>query len=103
MAGAPVKYDTVNHFTSEALGLKLSVWGEARHTQRRIVRGNVTVESPDFLEISVTPDSRVTQVVAINHEGEDEILAELVRRRLRVDGNEAALRDPATRLADLLG
>ena len=102
MAGTDVKYDTVNHFTSEMLGLKLSVWGEARHTQRRIVRGNVTVEAPDFLEIGVTPDSRITQVVAINHEGEDEILCELVRRRLLVDGNEAALRDPATDLAGLL-
>jgi 3-phenylpropionate/trans-cinnamate dioxygenase ferredoxin reductase subunit len=102
MAGADTKYDTVNHFTSEALGLKLSVWGEARHTQRRIVRGNVTVESPDFLEIGVTPDSRITQVVAVNHEGDDAVLCEFVRRRLLVDGNEAALRDPATDLADLL-
>ena len=66
-------------------------------------RGNVTVESPDFLEIGVTADSRITQIVAVNHEGEDQTLSDLVRRRLPVDGNEATLRDPGMNLADVLG
>ena len=102
MAGANEAYSTVNHFYSELAGLRATMWGEARLVERRIVRGNANVENPDFLEIGVAADGRVSQILAFNHKGEDELLAEIVRRRLSVDNIESELRDPAVPLATLL-
>ena len=102
MAGADERYEQVSYYSIEMLDLKLSVWGEARQVQRRIVRGNTTVDSPDFVEIGVDGSGKISQVVAINHSGEDEVLGELVRRRLSVNEHDGLLRDPCRKLRDLL-
>jgi 3-phenylpropionate/trans-cinnamate dioxygenase ferredoxin reductase subunit len=103
MAGGDERYAGVNHYSSEALGARLAVWGEWRHIERRIVRGNTSVENADFVEIGVASDGRISQVLAVNHSGEDEVLRELVQCRLNVNGRESFLRDPANPLMDLLG
>ncbi|MGE5608153.1 MAG: NAD(P)/FAD-dependent oxidoreductase [Bacillota bacterium] len=103
MAGGDERYAGVNHYSSGALGARLEVWGEWRHIERRIVRGNTSVENADFVEIGVASDGRVSQVLAVNHSGEDEVLRELVDRRLNVNGLESSLRDPANPVGDLLG
>ena len=99
MAGANETYSAVNHSHSTFTGLRASIWGEPRLVERRIVRGNPNVESPDFIEIGIAADGRVAQVLAFNHPGEDELLAELVRRRLNVTDIEGKLRDPSVPLA----
>lgn len=102
MAGGDVGYDVVNYFFSEAFDLSLSAWGEPKQVDRRLIRGPTCLDAPDFIEIGIAADGRVAQVLALNHAGEDELLRELVARRVRVDGNEEALKDPAFPLATLL-
>jgi len=102
MAGGDVAYDGVNHLFSDVFDLGLSGWGEPKQVDRRLIRGSTTFESPDFVEIGIAADGRIAQVLAINHRGEDELLRDLVGHRVRVDGNEEALKDPAFPLASLL-
>jgi 3-phenylpropionate/trans-cinnamate dioxygenase ferredoxin reductase subunit len=102
MAGGDVGYEVVNHFFSDVFELSLSGWGEPKQVDRRLIRGSTTIESPDFIEIGIAADGRVAQVLAINHAGEDALLRDLVGNRVRVDGHEEALKDPAFPLASLL-
>jgi 3-phenylpropionate/trans-cinnamate dioxygenase ferredoxin reductase subunit len=102
MAGADVRYDAVNTFFSDVFELTLNAWGAARLVERRLMRGTPNVESSDFVEIGVAKDGRVAQVLAVGHAGENDVLCELVRRRLSVEGIEESLKDPTTKLADLL-
>lgn len=102
MAGAGLSYDAVNYFFSDVFDLSLSAWGESRVVERRLMRGAPKLEAPDFVEIGIAKDGRVAQVLAIGHQGEDDALRELVKRRLRVDGNEERLKDPQTKLSDVL-
>jgi NADPH-dependent 2,4-dienoyl-CoA reductase/sulfur reductase-like enzyme len=102
MAGVETRYEMVSHFTSEALDLRIDVWGEGRLANRRILRGSPGLESPEFIEIGVAADGRVAQVVSVGHRGEDAALRELVRRRFAVEGREEQLKDPAVALRDLL-
>jgi hypothetical protein len=60
------------------------------------------VDSPDFVEIGVDGSGKISQVVAINHSDEDEVLGELVRRRLSANEHDGLLRDPCRKLGDLL-
>jgi 3-phenylpropionate/trans-cinnamate dioxygenase ferredoxin reductase subunit len=99
MAGGGLTYGVVNNWSSELAGLKASIWGEPRLVERRIVRGNPNVENPDFVEIGIAADGRVAQVLAFNHSGEDDLLADLVRRRLNVTDVETQLRDPSAPLS----
>jgi NADPH-dependent 2,4-dienoyl-CoA reductase/sulfur reductase-like enzyme len=101
--GADESYDAVSPFSTEVFGLTTTVWGEARLVDRRLVRGTPKVEAPGFVEIGVAADGRVAQVVAVGHQGEDELLRELVARRFEVDGNQEAVKDPAVPLRELLG
>lgn len=102
MAGGDVTYDTVNNWSTDLAGLRASIWGEPRFVERRIVRGNPNIENPDFVEIGVAADGRIAQVLAFNHPGEDDLLAELVRQRLNVTDIESQLRDPLVPLGTLL-
>lgn len=102
-AGADELYDVVSPFTTEVFGLTTTVWGESRLVDRRLVRGTPKAEAPNFVEIGVAADGRVAQVVAVGHQGEDEILRELVARRFEVDGNQEAVKDPSVPLQGLLG
>lgn len=101
MTGADEHYDAVNYFFSDLFDLSLSAWGEAKLVDRRLVRGVPGVESPDFLEFGIAADGRIAQILAVNHRGEDQILREMVRRRIRINGNEEALKDPAFPLMKL--
>lgn len=112
MAGGEARYDGVNHFDSEIFDLTLLAWGEPRLVDRRLIRGagatgnggNGTAagDRADLIEIGIAADGRIAQVLAINHPGESELLRELVARRVRVEGNEEALKDPSVPLATLL-
>src|SRR6185503_17854962 len=95
MAGGDVGYDAVNNFFSDVFELSLNGWGEARQVERRLIRGNTSPDAPDFVEIGIAPDGRVAQVLSINHAGEDELLRDLVARRVSVAGREESLKDPA--------
>jgi hypothetical protein len=66
------------------------------------VRGSAAGEAPDVVEIGVAPDGRVTQVLALNHDGEDELLRSLVAARVNVAGREEAMKDPTFELASLI-
>jgi NADPH-dependent 2,4-dienoyl-CoA reductase/sulfur reductase-like enzyme len=102
MAGAGEAYADVSHFWSEIFGLALDAWGESRHVHHRLVRGNTSPESPDFVEFGLSADNRISQVVAVNHAADHDTLRELVRRRATVSGREELLKDPTSSLADLL-
>jgi 3-phenylpropionate/trans-cinnamate dioxygenase ferredoxin reductase subunit len=102
MAGGTARYDAVNHFFSDVFDLTLLGWGEPRQADRRLIRGSTSPDSPDFVELGIAADGRVTHALAINHRGEDELLRELVKQRVRIEGNEEALKDPAVPLKTLL-
>jgi 3-phenylpropionate/trans-cinnamate dioxygenase ferredoxin reductase subunit len=102
MAGADEAYSGVNRFATRVFELSVTVWGEARLVDRRLVRGTPRVEAPAFAEVGVAADGRVAQVIAVGEVVEAELLRELVGRRFAVDGNEEALKDPQAGLAALL-
>jgi 3-phenylpropionate/trans-cinnamate dioxygenase ferredoxin reductase component len=103
MAGGDVKYEAVNSFRTEVFDLELRCHGEARLVDRRHVRGNLNVESPDFLEIGVAADGRIAQILAVNHAGEEAEIEALVRQRLQIEGNEEAIKDPSRSLREFVG
>jgi NAD(P)H-nitrite reductase large subunit len=102
MAGGEARYDAVNYFFSDVFDLTLSGWGEARQVSHRLTRGTPTPESPALVEIGIAADGRIAQVLAVNHSNEDDLLRELVKRRVRVEGKEEDLKDPSRSLAELL-
>jgi 3-phenylpropionate/trans-cinnamate dioxygenase ferredoxin reductase component len=94
MAGADERYNVVNRFRTRIFDLEIVGFGEPRLVDRRHIRGNESVESPDFIEIGVAADGRIAQVLAVGHSGEDVALEQLVRDRVNVEGREEALKDP---------
>jgi 3-phenylpropionate/trans-cinnamate dioxygenase ferredoxin reductase component len=99
MAGGGAAYDAVSTFISEVFDLRLRVWGSSKHIERRLLRGAAaTAETPDFAEIGIAADGRVTQVVAVNGAKDHDALRELVRTRANVEGHEDALRDASISL-----
>lgn len=103
MAGIDERYAAVNNFFSDVFELSLNGWGDARHLDRRLLRGTPNVDAPDFVEIGIGADGRVSQVLSLGHPGEDDVLRDLVGRRVLVNGNEEALKDPRSDLKKLLG
>ena len=103
MASVNESYSAVNNFFTDVFELTLNGWGDSRHLDRRLLRGTPNIDAPDFVEIGIGADGRVAQVLAVGHQGEDDLLRELVARRVRVDGNEEALKDPKADLRQLLG
>lgn len=103
MAGVEEPYSSVNYFFSDVFDLSLSAWGDSRHIDRRLLRGTPKVEAPDFVEFGIGADGRIVQVLAVGHKGEDDVLRALIARRVRVNGNEEALKDPNSELGKLLG
>lgn len=115
MAGGDERYASVSSFSSEVFELSMTTWGEARHVDRRLFRGNPnSLDHPDFVEIGVRDDGRIDQVVAVRsaeaqaygqpgQSEQDSLLRELVHRRLRVEGIEELLKDPAGDLHKALG
>ncbi|HYE19794.1 MAG TPA: FAD-dependent oxidoreductase [Tepidisphaeraceae bacterium] len=104
MAGATEAYDQVNHYSTEVFGAPVSVYGESRHVHHRLVRGAASADNggASFVEIGLTGDDRVSQVVAVNYAGDETVLREMVRRRTNLAGKEEAVKDPAVALNSLL-
>jgi NADPH-dependent 2,4-dienoyl-CoA reductase/sulfur reductase-like enzyme len=102
MAGMVESYSAVNYFFSDVFDLSLSAWGDSRHIDRRLLRGTPNVDAPDFVEIGVGADGRIVQVLAVGHQGEDEVLRDLVGKRVKVNGNEEVLKDPKSDLKGLV-
>ena len=102
MAGGDAAYDAVSHFFSDVFDLRLDAWGEPRQVDRRLIRGSTTLESPSFIEIGIAADGRIAQVLAVNHPTEHDTLRALIAGRVRVEGSEEPLKDPAFPLTDLL-
>lgn len=103
MAGIDESYSTVNYLFSDVFDLSLSAWGDSRHIDRRLLRGTPNVDAPDFVEFGIGADGRIVQVLAVGHKSDDDVLRELIAKRVRVDGNEETLKDPGSELGKLLG
>ena len=104
IAGATVKMTAVTSFTTEAFGLTARAWGQNKHLDHRLLRGTPNVESPEFLEIGISSEGVVSQILAVGPAGAGEypLLEELIRRRVSIAGKEEMLKDPAVPLAALL-
>jgi len=81
MAGAAETYAAVNHFFSDVFDLSLNGWGESRHIDHRLLRGMPNADAPDFIEFGLDSDGRISQVLAVGHSGDDEVLRSLVAHR----------------------
>jgi NTE family protein len=102
MAGGDATYDAVSYFFSDVFDLSLSAWGESKIVHHRLTRASTTPDQPDFVEIGLGSDGRVAQVLAVNHSSEDDVLRELVKRRVNLAGMEESVKDPAWNLSKLL-
>lgn len=102
MAGAQAALDTVASFETQFFGVSARAWGHSKHVDRRLLRGAPNLEVPDFVEIGLDAEGRVSFALAVGHAAEHAALEELVRRRFSIAGNEEAIRDPATDLRALL-
>ncbi|HWB53791.1 MAG TPA: FAD-dependent oxidoreductase, partial [Tepidisphaeraceae bacterium] len=103
MAGIEEAYSDVSSFGSIIFNLELAVWGAARLVHHRIVRGSAHEDVPSLLELGVSDKGRVVQVVAAGNAIDRELLPELIRNRVKLDGNEELAKDPAFDLRGLLG
>ena len=106
MAGANETYADVNHHDTEIFASRVDIWGESRHVHHHLLRGGPTPSQDPtkatFVELGLSTDNKVSQVVAVNHPTKHDDLKELVRRRLDITGNEELFKDPTADLADLL-
>jgi 3-phenylpropionate/trans-cinnamate dioxygenase ferredoxin reductase subunit len=98
MAGVDEAYSETDRFTTSAFDLDVTVWGEPRLVDRRLLRGTPNVDAPAFAEIGVAVDGRVAQVVVVGKLEEHDALRELVARRFNIAGDEERIKDPATPL-----
>ena len=105
MAGNTQPWNDVSHFATEVFAAQVDVWGESRHVNHHLVRGNgVAAQDPaktSFVELGLGSDNRVSQVIAVNHPNDHEALKELIRRRLDITGREELFKDPTTSIAEL--
>jgi NADPH-dependent 2,4-dienoyl-CoA reductase/sulfur reductase-like enzyme len=102
MTGANRSFDTVTTLTTEAFDLKAQAWGHSKHIHRRLMRGSQETDATNFVEIGITPDGRIAQILAIGNTAGAPVYEALIRRRFQVDGHEDQLRDPAFPLERLL-
>lgn len=96
MAGGHAVYDAVPQFSSRVFDLPIRVFGESRHIHRRLLRGTPNVEHPSFLEIGITANNQIGQIVAVGEGHDLEKLEAMVKDRLVINGNEEQLKDPAS-------
>jgi hypothetical protein len=94
MAGESAEYDAVNWASTSIFDVPVNVWGESRFVQRRIVRGTPRVDQPEYVEIGIDASGAVCQVLAVGHVANAEALVGLVRRRVKINGNEERWKDP---------
>jgi NADPH-dependent 2,4-dienoyl-CoA reductase/sulfur reductase-like enzyme len=103
MAGAEGPYTSIGEYATMVFDLPIRAWGEPRLVDRRIVRGAPNGEgAPHLIEFGVAPDGRVAHVLAMGQGAEDGVLRQIVESRMKVDGNEEALKEPSSSLRNLL-
>lgn len=102
MAGVIEAYAAASRYTTKVFELDVTVWGEARFVDRRLLRGTPNVDAPAFAEIGVAGDGRVAQVIAVGSVPEQDALREIVSRRVALDGDEERVKDPAVPLDSIL-
>lgn len=102
MAGANEPWSDVGHFSSAALGASLDVWGEAKAVDRRIARTERggAGELPSVIEVGVSADGRVSQILAFGKSASGEFWRSLVENRASVVGKEEAMKDPSAPWSD---
>lgn len=98
MAGGDATYDGAASYASQVFDVNLHVYGDPRHIDRRLVRGTPRVESPSFVEIGVTADGKVAQIIAVGDDHDLSKLEAMVKDRVAINGNEESLKDPASPL-----
>ncbi|HVT89723.1 MAG TPA: FAD-dependent oxidoreductase [Tepidisphaeraceae bacterium] len=101
MAGVEMHYNDVNSFTSPIFDLTMTVWGERRQVNHRLMRGTPSLDSIEFFEIGVAADGRVAQVLASGCAEQRNLLRFMVEKRLNVNGLEEKLKDPHWDLSQL--
>jgi len=102
MTGEKVAYSEVSHFWCDLFDVTLNAWGDSRHVHHRLVRGNPSPESPDFIEFGLTADNRISQAVAVNHSDDHETIKQLIKARTVITDKEELLKDPLSDLRQLL-
>jgi len=94
MVGDERVFDEVTHVSTELFGVPVWAWGQAAHVDRRLLRGAPNVDAPDFVEIGVAPDGRISYAIGVGPHASDPVLADLVKHRVKINGNEERLKDP---------
>lgn len=102
MAGGQESYSAVNWFGSEIFNLSMTTWGEARVVHHRIVRGSPREDDAGLVELGVDSNGRISQIVSAGHVENRDKLPKLIQQRIRLDGNEELIKDPAFDLSTLL-
>jgi 3-phenylpropionate/trans-cinnamate dioxygenase ferredoxin reductase subunit len=93
MVGGDAVYNAVNSYTTEVFDLTVTVVGEPKLVERRIVRGTTAGENATFAEIGIDKTGRVASVVGVGKNQDLQGLANLVAHRLEVNGNQEKLKD----------
>ena len=102
MAGAESTFDHINCVQVDALGATVSVLGEHRHVQRRMVRSVGAGDQVALVELGLSADGRISQVIAAGTAESTDVLARLIRQRVQMNGLEEAFRDPSIPLSGLV-
>jgi len=91
MAGDDTRFTDVSTFTTQVFDVPVTVYGEPRFVDHRLVRGQPGADE-GFAEIGVAAEGRVSQVLCV---GQDVAgVRELVLNRTNVTGREESLKDP---------
>jgi NADPH-dependent 2,4-dienoyl-CoA reductase/sulfur reductase-like enzyme len=101
MAGADASYNLVSAFDSQVFDLKLRVFGAAKYVDHRLIRDSGQGDE-GLLEFGIAADGRIAQIMALNYQGDNALLHDLVKARLQVKDREEQIKDPQTPLANLL-
>lgn len=103
MAGVLDRYEHVTRFSSQVLGLTISVWGDARFVERRLVRnGSSGSGLPQLVEIGIAADGRIAQIVALGENAHEQLFTQWVANRAQISGAHESLKDPSIPLDQLL-
>jgi 3-phenylpropionate/trans-cinnamate dioxygenase ferredoxin reductase component len=103
MAGGDASFKSASFFDTEVFGVSIGVWGEARLVDRRIIRGLVNTETPEFAEFGVAADGRLAQIIAVGKLEPRELYAKLIERRASIVGKEDLLKDPTQSVEQMFG
>jgi NAD(P)H-nitrite reductase large subunit len=94
----PLPWAGLPGWHSELFGLDVIAWGHARPIDRRVVRGNPSVASPNFAELGIDADGRICHAIIVGRAPERAAIRQLVDTRRPVAEMEERLRNPSTPL-----